>query len=267
MGDQQDRPPRGGGEDVVEHGVAGVGVQVRGRLVEHQHLGVGEQRPGEREPAAHAAAEPRTLRADLGAEPVGQHRDVVGEPDPAQHVPQLVVAAPRPGQQQVVAQGRGEHVRVLRHPGQHAAGVVGVAGGDVDPVECDGAGVRVAEPEQHLGQRALARPAGADDGDAAAGFEVEVEPVERPGLVRAVAHAQVPDVHARGPARPGVRRSERGVRYVRLPNAASRPRRRGPGRRGARPAGRTAARPPRAPRRAGPRPPAVARRSRTRPGR
>ena len=60
----------------------------------------------------------------------------------------------------------------------------------------------VEEPEQHGGQRRLPGAAGADDGDAAAGGEVEVDTVERP---RVVAVARPQPAHAerrRGGQRP-----------------------------------------------------------------
>ena len=53
--------------------------------------GLGQQQPGDRQPLALAAGEPVAALADHRVEPVGQAIDQVGQPGPAQRVPQLVV--------------------------------------------------------------------------------------------------------------------------------------------------------------------------------
>ena len=49
-----------------------LGVEPRGRLVEHEHRRVGEQRAGDRDPLALAAGEPPAALAEVGVVAAGQ---------------------------------------------------------------------------------------------------------------------------------------------------------------------------------------------------
>ena len=114
-------------------------------------------------PDRRAPCAPTRCRARAGG-------DVVGEAD--------AVAARRAARSSVASGGRAagcprtvrdEHVRVLRHPADSTRrSRRGRRSRTSTPSSVDGAGVRVAEPEQHLGERALARPAGPDHRDAPA---------------------------------------------------------------------------------------------------
>jgi hypothetical protein len=58
-------------------------VEVRGRLVEHEHARVGEEGAGERDQLALAGGERLAALVDDGVEPVGHPLDDVGEADRA----------------------------------------------------------------------------------------------------------------------------------------------------------------------------------------
>ena len=81
-------------------------------------------------------------------------------------------------------------MRVLGDEPDDAPAVLAGEVRDLHPVERHRP-LRVGEePQQHAGERRLPRAAGADDGDAPAGDEVEVESVERPAALPWVAGAQ-----------------------------------------------------------------------------
>ena len=56
----------------------GAGVEVRRRLVEHEHRRVGERGAGERHELALARRQPRAALAHLGVEPVGERGEALG---------------------------------------------------------------------------------------------------------------------------------------------------------------------------------------------
>ena len=122
-------------------------VEVVGRLVEQEDVGLADELPGDRQPLAPPAGE----RAGLLPE--------VGEPDAAEHVAGLrlllVLVRVRVGQR------RGDD---LQHGRFRREGVFlrQVAGGHLPPHR-DRAGVGLFQPGEDLEQRGLARPVGPDE--------------------------------------------------------------------------------------------------------
>ena len=78
--DQEDGAVAGRVEHVVHERLGRRRVEVRRRLVEHEHGRVGEQGAREREALALAAREPRPVLADERVEAVGERRDPLAEP-------------------------------------------------------------------------------------------------------------------------------------------------------------------------------------------
>ena len=81
-------------------------------------------------------------------------------------------------------------MRILGHTGDDPAHLVGGAIGDVGSADLHPAAVRVAETQQDRGERALARPARSDHGHGRPGGDLQIDPVQGPGLVGAVADPQ-----------------------------------------------------------------------------
>ena len=96
MGDEQRRPPLARADDGVEDLALGLGVEVRGGLVEKEEGRVLEERPREGEALPLAPRELVTLLADPGVEPVRQARHEVVETARGQGRAQLALR-PLPG--------------------------------------------------------------------------------------------------------------------------------------------------------------------------
>ena len=179
---------RQGGED---RGL-GVGVHALGRFVEQQQGAVGEQRAGERDPAALPGRQAGAGVADGGVE-----RDVQG--GGAGGAGQLVGGGVRCPEAQVVGDGAGEQHGPLRHPRHPAApcgGVDRVEGGVADH---DRPGVGPARAAQQVEQGGLARPARPGDAHDLAGRDREREPGED-GVAAAPGDPDLPEAQG-NPAR------------------------------------------------------------------
>ena len=92
MGDQQHGLLGGGAEHVVDQLVRGAGIQVGGRLVEHQHRCVGEQRAGEHDPLPLSAGERLALLADDRVKAVRKLACPLPDPSAAQRLLDVAVA-------------------------------------------------------------------------------------------------------------------------------------------------------------------------------
>ena len=90
------RPVERGRQRALHRGL-GLGVEVRGRLVEHDDVGRLEQQPGDRQPLLLAAGQPVAAVADDGVEAVGQRRDQVPDLRGPQRLDQLVLGGLRAG--------------------------------------------------------------------------------------------------------------------------------------------------------------------------
>ena len=155
------------------------GVDVLGRLVEHQHVEAREEGPRERDALTLAAAEPRTARAHLGLERAREPAHPAVEVDGREDVQQLVVGRLASTDAQVLCDRRVEDVAVLARETDDRAHVVAVEPLHRRAVELDGPALDVEEPDEHRGDRRLARAARADDRDALAGTDLEVDATQR----------------------------------------------------------------------------------------
>ena len=121
VGDHQRGPARQGVVQRLLHGGLGLGVQVRGGLVEHHDVGGLEQQPGDRQPLLLAAGEPVARGRRPRCPGRRAARPPVADLGGAQRRASSSSVASGPGVQQVGADGVVEQVRVLGH---HADRVV-----------------------------------------------------------------------------------------------------------------------------------------------
>ena len=90
-------------------------VDVRGRLVEDQDAGLGQQRPGEGDELALAGRELHAALADLGLDPFRQRRDELGRADRGRRVLDLLQRRLGPAEGDVLAHAAGEEEALLGH--------------------------------------------------------------------------------------------------------------------------------------------------------
>ena len=103
------------------HRDLGLGVEVRGGLVEDHHPRPGQQQPGDRQPLPFAAREPVAALPHHRVQPVGQGVEQVAQPGPVQRVHQLGVGRLRRGVAQVGRDRVVEQVPVLGDDADRAA--------------------------------------------------------------------------------------------------------------------------------------------------
>ncbi len=133
------------------HGDLGLGVEVRGRLVEHDDVRRLEQQPGQGEALLLAARQPVAAVADHGVEPVGQRLDQRQDLGAAQRLLELVLGRVGLGVEQVGADRVVEQVRVLGDHADHLAQRVEGRVAHVDAVDAHGAAAHVVEPRRRAG--------------------------------------------------------------------------------------------------------------------
>ena len=169
----------------------------RGGVVEDEDAGVGEQRPGQRDPLALPAGEGEAPLPHHGAVPVGQRFDEsVGLRRPGRG-PDLLVGGVGDAVGDVVADGGGEQEGVLEDDADAAAQVGQAQAPDVPAVQAHLPGVDVVEAGQQQGERRLPRSARPDQGDALAGPDPEREAVEERSRA-GVAEAHVGEIDVAG---------------------------------------------------------------------
>ena len=152
-------------------------------VVEHEDPRVGDDRPGDRDPLALSARQRVPTLADQRVVPVGElHHEVVGAGQARRRLDALAVGG-RVGEGDVGGDRVVEQQRVLEHHADGAAHVVDGHVAHVDPVDLDGAALRVVEPQQQPGDRRLARTGLPDQRGRLAGRQLEREAVEhRPAV-------------------------------------------------------------------------------------
>ena len=123
-------------------------IEVRGRLVEHEHRRLGEQRAGEHDPLALATRELPALLADERVEAVREAQHPVQDACRAEGSRQVVVGCLRPREPEVVADARREEVRVLPRDGDHAAHVLLPVAAKVLAGEGHAPALRIDEAEE-----------------------------------------------------------------------------------------------------------------------
>ena len=160
------------------------GIEVGRRLVEHEDRGIADERTGDRQASALAAAQAYAVLADPRRVAVGQRVDERTQLRRLERRARPLVGQVGVGQREVVADRRVEQVHALRGHRQHRAHVVRGEPPDLPTADADLAlGVRL-EPQQELDQRRLAGTARPDDGEPAARGDREREVVDDgPGLV------------------------------------------------------------------------------------
>ena len=165
-------------------------VDGRGRVVEQQQPGIGDQRPGQRHPLPLAAGESKALLADHGVVALGQPGDELVRLGRLGRGDDLLVGRVRPAVGDVGPDRVGEQEAVLHDQADRGAQRVAGHVGDVVPADADRAGLRVVEAGQQQGQGGLARAGRADHGDRLARLDAERKAAQH----RLGRHVAEPDV-------------------------------------------------------------------------
>jgi hypothetical protein len=173
VADDQRRAARHQPRSGCEHALGRPGVEPGRRLVQQQHRGVADHRPGDREPLPLPARQHPAALPDPGVVAVGQRADEVVRVGRDRGRDDVALARLGPPPEDVVAHGAVEDQRLLQHRGEVAAQVGQRELTQVDPVEDDPAAVGVVEAQQQLGQGRLAGPASPDDGELLSGAMVK----------------------------------------------------------------------------------------------
>ena len=148
----------------VDHPPLGDRVERRGRLVEHQHTRVGEQRAGDGDPLPLARRQRRAALADDGAVALRKPGDEVVDARLPRRRLHRGVRGVRARVAQVLGQRGMEDERRVLHQGDVPAQERQRQRPQVAAVQPDRAPVRIEEPQQQVGHGRLPHPAAADDG-------------------------------------------------------------------------------------------------------
>ncbi len=181
MGDEDDRVAGREAADHREQALRAGRVQACGRLVQDQYRRVPQEGPGQADPLALAAGQQAAALAHRRVVAIGQRRDErvrVRRPGRGGY---LILRGPGPAVPDVVRHRAREEQRLLGQQGdvvpQGAQGQLA----QVDPVEQDPSGIRVAEAQQQPGHGGLAAAA-------AAGAGHRQQPARRGGERQPVQH-------------------------------------------------------------------------------
>ncbi len=179
--------------DLAQRGVD-LGLQARvdgrGRVVEQQQPGVGDQRPGQRHPLPLAARQSKALLADHGVVALGQPDDELVRLGRLGRGDDLLLRRVRPAVGDIGPDRVGEQEAVLHDQADRGAQRVAGHVGDVVPADADRAGLRVVEARQQHGQGGLAGAGRADHGDRLARLDAERKAAQH----RLGRHVAEPDV-------------------------------------------------------------------------
>ncbi len=183
----------------LHHGL-GAGVEAGGRLVEHEHLGVGQGGPGERDQLLLPRRQAAAALADLGVEAVGQAGEALPHPDRLQGGVDLDVRCAPLRHPHVVADRAVEQEALLRDDRDPLAQRVERRGAQVDAPVGHGALGRVVEAGHQLRQGRLPRTGGPDQRQPLPRLDHQVDVAEHLGGVGCVGE---PDAghHDRPPRR------------------------------------------------------------------
>ena len=157
--------------------VLGGSVQRRGGFVQDDHLGLGQHHACNGQPLALATGQTYARAPDHAVQAVGQRGDGAVELGDPQCLPAGIIGAV-PAHGQVGPHAVVEQRRVLqdhRHLLTQGFQADFLQGG---AAEANGACIGAVQPEQQLHERALATPAGADDGHLLAGCDGQVQVIE-----------------------------------------------------------------------------------------
>ena len=184
------------GERLLDRGLVRR-IERRGRLVEDDHRGSGEQQPGDGEALALAAGQPVTALADHGVEAVGQVRDDVVEPGAVDRVAELGLGRVRLREDEVVADRLVEQVPVLCHHAHGPLERLEAQLAHVRPADRHRAAGDVVEAGEQRGDRRLARARAADESHGGSRCDLEVDAVEHLGAGAAVERGDVLEARER----------------------------------------------------------------------
>ena len=165
-------------------------VDGRGRVVEQQQPGIGDQRPGQRHPLPLPAGQGKALLADHRVVALGQPDDELVRLGRLGRGDDLLVGRIRAAVGDVGPDRVGEQEAVLHDQADRGAQRVAGHVGDVVPADADRAGLRVVEAGQQQRQGGLARAGRADHGDRLARLDAEREAAQH----RLGRHVAEPDV-------------------------------------------------------------------------
>ncbi len=141
----------------------GAGVDRRRRVVEHEHVRIGEHGAGDRDALPLAAREREPALADDGVVPVGELGDEVVRAGHGGRAADVVVGGVGAAVRDVGPHGVGEEERVLEHDADLVAD--GVEGGvaHVDAVDADAPLLHVVEAREQQAHGRLARAGRTDE--------------------------------------------------------------------------------------------------------
>ena len=158
-------------------------VDCRRGVVEDQHLRVGQDRAGDRDPLPLAAGEREAALSDHRLVALGQQLDELLGAGELGRPRDLVVAGVGRREPDVAAHGVPEEERVLEHDADTAPQIVQAQLAYVDVADRHPSAVRVVEAREQGGGGRLARTGGADERQRRACRDLEIEAVEHRRLV------------------------------------------------------------------------------------
>ncbi len=183
MRDHEARAVGAQGAHRLLHQHLSAGVDRARRLVEDEHAGLCEERPGDREQLLLARADVRALVVEHRVVAVGQrvHETVdIRRPGRLEDLP---FGRIRPPVGDVLPDRAAEQPRVLKNHPHPAPQVVPRHRRDVDTVERDATGVDLVEPHHQVDERGLARARRAHDRDRLAGLGDQREVLDQRRLL------------------------------------------------------------------------------------
>jgi hypothetical protein len=192
---------RGAATHQLDHGgfdaSLGLGIDARGRLVEHQEIRIAQPHPCECEQLRLAGRQPGTTRTEFAVD-----ARAANTPSPTRSSASTTAASEGPivEQRDVVAHGAGEQLDLLRDERDSAAQFLERDLGDRHAVEGDVPARRLDEPQYQSREGGLAAARAADDADRAAAGDVDVDIAQHRAVV-AVVELDVGGRDRKGPRR------------------------------------------------------------------
>ena len=160
-------------ERLLDEGL-GLEVEIRGRLVEHEHAGTCEKCSCERDELAFSRRKGLPALVHRRVDPVRESLHQFGEPDRLDRLEHLLLGRFGPGERDVVADRAGEQERLLGNDAELAAEGVDLHRLEGDAVDVDVPRSRVVEAGDELGDRRLSRSGRTDERDRLSRGDVEV---------------------------------------------------------------------------------------------
>ena len=163
-------------ERLLDHGLV-LGVDGGQCLVQHEQRRVAQERAGDRHALTLPARELHALLSDHGAIALWQCQNELVDVRGLGRGLDLALARSGIAEPNVLLDGAMEQERILVHQRDHRADLREGKRAEVVPAEPDRAGLGIVEPEQQSHDRGFPAAGAADDADALAGADAEIEPV------------------------------------------------------------------------------------------